>query len=117
MKSCLLSIAIVFSGLAFAADNPVVIPKEVTVSYQKEGRASLADPDRLLIRETQLAMAQGHIARLQAEAQIREAQENIRKAEERVRDLIQQFQKEYACPDCELALDFTWKPKPEEPKE
>jgi len=107
MKTCLFIFALLVS-LCSAADKPVIIPKDATVEYRKEGRASLADPDRLLIREAQVAMAQGHIARLQAEAQVREAQENIRKAEEQIRGLIQQFQKEYACQGCNLNLDFTW---------
>lgn len=62
--------------------------------------------DRLQIRDAQLALAQAHIARLQAEA-------SVTSAEGRIVQLIQTLKKQYACPDCTLNENFTWTPAPE----
>ena len=42
----------------------------------------------------------------------------IQAIEKRINDLYESFKKQYACSDCELAVDFTWvkKPAPSEPK-
>lgn len=61
--------------------------------------------DRILMRESQLELAQAHIARLQAEAQ-------VRVAEDRLIQLVQGLKTRYACPDCQLNNDFTWTPAP-----
>jgi ribosomal protein L12E/L44/L45/RPP1/RPP2 len=65
----------------------------------------LDTPDRLLVREAQLELTQAHIARLQAEAQ-------VRVAEDRITRLVQTLKTQYACPDCQLNNDFTWTPAP-----
>ncbi len=62
--------------------------------------------DRLLVREAQLELSQAHIARLQAEAQ-------VRVAEDRLTRLVQTLKTQYACPDCQLQNDFTWTPAKE----
>lgn len=71
----------------------------------EESPKPLDTPGRLLVREAQLELAESYIKKLQAEALIRNAQDRLAR-------LIQTLQKQYACPDCELQSDFTWKPAP-----
>ena len=81
----------------YSQANPAAKPLEVA--------------DKLLVREAQLELSQAHIARLQAEAQ-------VRVAEDRLSRLVQTLKTQYACPDCQLNNDFTWIPaKAEESKD
>jgi hypothetical protein len=57
--------------------------------------------DRLLVREAQLALAQAHIARLQAELQVKEA-------EARIERIVENLKAQYGCTDCDLDADFRW---------
>lgn len=95
MKTCLsillliLVLLVPWSSKALPADAPAPAPKPLEAA------------DRLLVREAQLYLAQAHIARLQAEAQVRQAQDNLNK-------ILSTLKTQYACPDCELNGDFTW---------
>jgi hypothetical protein len=72
------------------------------------GISALVSRDKLQIRDIQLAMAQAHIARLQAEAQIKSLEAQLGQA-------IESLKVAYACQTCTLQSDFTWQ-KPEPPK-
>lgn len=73
-----------------------------TPAPKRDGVPALIEADRLLIREAQLVMAQAHINRLQAEAQVRQAEDNLNR-------LLQSLKSQYQCIDCELNnADFTW---------
>jgi hypothetical protein len=72
------------------------------------GASALISRDKLQIREAQLALAQAHIYKLQAEAQ-------IKAAEEQISQIIESLKVQYACQGCTLNADFTWT-KPEAPK-
>lgn len=78
----------------------------VVIQGSDQPAKPLADSDRLLIREAQLALSQAHVARLQIEIQVREA-------EDRIKQLVQNLKTQYACSDCELNADFTWTRKPQ----
>lgn len=79
-------------AMAMAADAPINTPAR-----------PLDAADRLQIREAQLVLAQAHIARLQAEAQ-------VAAGEARISQIVQTLKTQYACPDCTLNTDFTWTP-------
>ena len=79
---------------AFALDAPAPKPLETS--------------DKLQIRESQLALAQAHIARLQAEAQ-------IKAVEIQISQIVETLKVQYSCQNCTLNADFTWT-KPEPPK-
>ena len=82
-----------------------------TPEVKREGAVSLIDADRLSIRESQLSVAQAHIAFLQAQAQAREAEMGLTR-------LVETLKTQYACQSCELNADFTWKrPLPAKPEE
>ena len=66
---------------------------------------ALLAPDRLLIRDVQLAMAQAHIDRLQSELKVKDT-------EVKLGALLQSLKTQYTCLDCELQADFTWKRTP-----
>ena len=96
----LLTLLILAAILVFAADTKALDPA-----------------DQVRVREAQLSLAQAHIARLQAEVQVKEQLSVIQAQEKRLTDLIESLKKQYACSDCELAVDFTWvrKPAPSKP--
>ena len=85
---------------------------------KRDGAKALLDSDRVLIREAQLVLAQAHIARLQAEVQVKENTVAIQASERKLTDLLESLKKQYACSDCELGVDFTWtkKPAPSKPE-
>jgi hypothetical protein len=85
MRHSCIVLTLVMAAVALAADAPK--PLEVT--------------DRLQLREAQLTLAQAHIARLQAEAQIKDAEANIGQ-------LVQNLKTQYTCQNCTLNNDFTW---------
>jgi hypothetical protein len=89
MRNSCIVLMLVMATVAFAADAP----------------KPLKDTDRLLIRDAQLALAQAHIARLQAESQ-------VVAGEARISQIVQTLKTQYACPDCTLSNDFTWTPAP-----
>lgn len=93
------------------------LAQQPTTEPKREGTAALLASDRLQIREAQLALAQAHIARLQAEAEAQKHQMAIQALEKRLTDLLESLKKQYACSECELAVDFTWvrKPAPSKP--
>ena len=94
------------------------LAQQPTSEPKREGVKILLDADRVQIREAQLALAQAHIARLQAESEAQKHQMAIQALEKRINDLLESLKKQYACSDCELAVDFTWvrKPATSEPK-
>ena len=92
------ALSALWSGGLLAADAPEPAPPTATP-------APLKDADRLLVRDAQLALAQAHIARLQAEADVTAAKTVIGQ-------LVQSLKTKYACPDCTLNSDFTWTPEP-----
>jgi hypothetical protein len=95
----------------------LALPAVAADDVKREGAKTLVDADRLLIREVQLALAQAHITRLQAEVQVKEGLTAIQSQEKRLTDLLETLKKQYACSECELAVDFTWvrKPAPSKP--
>jgi hypothetical protein len=91
----------------FAADSPTAPTEPLPVNVA--GVSMLISRDQLQIRNVQLALAQAHITRLQAEAQVRtyEAQLN---------QTIEDLKVQYSCQNCTLNADFTWtKPAPPAP--
>jgi hypothetical protein len=111
MKNYFLIPCLLLGSVASLSQQPPAEPK-------REGANTLLDSDRVQIREAQLALAQAHIARLQAEVQVKEQLGVIQAQEKRLTDLIESLKKQYACSNCELAVDFTWvkKPAPSEAK-
>jgi len=93
------------------------LPSAAADESERSGKTALVDQDRLQIRDVQMALAQAHIARLQAEVQVKEQLSVIQAQEKRLNDLIENLKQQYACSGCELAVDFTWvrKPAPSEP--
>ena len=84
------------------AQSPPTEPPPVNVS----GVSMLISRDQLQIRNVQLVLAQAHIARLQAEAQ-------IKAYESQLNQTIEDLKVQYSCPGCTLNADFTWtKPAP-----
>lgn len=71
--------------------------------------ASLSPTDRLLVREAQLSLAQAHITLLQDQLRVKES-------EAALSALIQSLKTQYACPDCELQSDLTWRKRTPAPK-
>lgn len=81
-------------------------PPPVNVS----GISILISRDQLQIRNVQLALAQAHITRLQAEAQ-------VRSYETQLNQTIEDLKVQYSCQNCTLNADFTWtKPAPPAPE-
>jgi hypothetical protein len=76
-------------------------PPATPPPVSKPGLGGLIPLDRLEIRETQLGLAQAHIARLQAEAQVKSYEDQIGR-------LIDSFRTEYGCPACTLDANFLW---------
>ena len=103
MKLLLTSCLVVFLVATCVAQAPAG-PAPVKTA----GLAALVPQDRLQIRDIQLAMAQAHIARLQAEGQ-------IKSLETQLGQIIESLKAAYSCPGCTLNQDFTWT-KPEPPK-
>jgi hypothetical protein len=85
--------------LAFA-QSPVPAKPEVP--------QPLKESERLQIREVQLSLAQAHIARLQAEAQVYSLESQLAR-------IVESLKVAYSCRDCTLQSDFTWQ-KPAPPK-
>ncbi len=92
MKTCLYILLLVLLTLAVGwATDPAPTPSPKPIELG----------DRILVREAQLSLAQAHIARLQAEAQVRQAQDSLG-------ELLSTLKTRYSCQGCELNSDFTW---------
>jgi hypothetical protein len=107
MKMKTLLQTLIFLALCWPATAQVAAPPvaQATAPTSKAGIGGLVPLDRLAIREAQLALAQAHIARLQAEAQVKSIEDGITQ-------LINSYRAEYGCPGCILSNDFMWS-KPE----
>jgi hypothetical protein len=104
MRTLYKGILLILLGCAlFAADPPVPTnPPLVNTT----GFSALVSRDKLQIRDIQLAIAQAHITRLQAEAQ-------IKSLESQLNQTIEDLKVQYSCQTCTLNADFTWtKPEP-----
>lgn len=86
------------------AQSPPTEPPPVNTA----GVSVLVSRDQLQIRSIQLALAHAHIARLQAEAQ-------IKAYEGQLSQTVEDLKVQYSCQTCTLNADFTWT-KPEPPK-
>ena len=101
MKTCLLLLPAILT-VALAQNSVPTEPPPMNVA----GVSALISRDKLQIREVQLALAQAHIARLQAEAQ-------IKAYESQLTQIIEDLKVQYSCQGCTLNSDFTWtKPAP-----
>jgi hypothetical protein len=101
---CLLVLATLLPYYGIAQNSVPTDPPPVNVA----GVSALISRDKLQIREVQLALAQAHIARLQAEAK-------IKAYEDQLNQTIEDLKVQYSCQNCTLNADFTWT-KPEPPK-
>ena len=103
VRACLTIPVLVLLAATCTAQVPVE-PAPVSTT----GLSTLVSQDRLQIRDIQLALAQAHITRLQAEAQ-------IKSLEAQLGQTVESLKTTYSCQTCTLNADFTWT-KPDPPK-
>ena len=108
MKLLLTSCLVVFLVAPCLGQPGISTPPVEPAPVKTAGLSALVPQDRLQIRDIQLAMAQAHITRLQAETQ-------IKSLESQLGQVVENLKVQYSCQSCTLNADFTWT-KPEPPK-